>query len=425
MSKVKNSSRNITPFGGLNFVFSALDKLDISPIITEKIGIRKPNAQYSYTEIVHTFLANCLAQGSVLSDIETLNSKMQGQEIKKLPSADTIEYVCQELKTNNIILKNGDITHEFNFNNKLNETLLAIALKTNLLKANTDGYIVDFDNIVIPTEKQDAKKSYKKVKGYHPNFAVIGRIPVHVENHNGNTPAKFEQATTLRRMFENFRKENIKITYFRADSASFQASVINLLETEVGSFFIRNINSAAFESICNDVLEWKTIRIGYTKKEVASVTYQPKDCVNAHRVVVTRSPVKDGQTNLFTGNYTYYGIMTNHQEMTDKEVIEFYNQRGDAENTNKFLLNDFNLNHLPFPDMNTNTVYMHFQCIVAILFEWLKKILVANKIPNINLTMRIKAVCFHYITVATEFIRNKKENVLIVYSHQKYQHLKI
>lgn len=106
-------------------------------------------------------------------------------------------------------------------------------------------------------------------------------------------------------------------------------------------------------------------------------------------------------------------------------MIEFYNQRGDSENTNKFLLNDFNLNHLPFPDMDTNTVYMYLQSIVAILFEWLKKVLVDNNTPKIKENMRTKAICFNYITVATEYIKYKTEEILIVYSNQKYQHLKV
>ena len=243
MIKVQNSSRTITPFGGLNFVFTALSKLNINSIIEKKLGFRAPNAIYSYTDIVNSLFVNDLSQGSVLSDVETLNSKLEGQNIKKLPSADTIEYVCQELKSETIVSQNGKVTHEFNFNNKFNESLISIALKTKQLHANTSGYTLDFDNVVIPTEKQDSKFTYKKTKGYHPNFATIGRIPVHLENHNGNTPAKYEQEATLGRLFKNFASENIKIKHFRGDSASFQANVINLVEKETESFFIRNMNS--------------------------------------------------------------------------------------------------------------------------------------------------------------------------------------
>lgn len=421
MNKVKNSSRNITPFGGLNFALDAFKSLNIHEPIVKYLGVRAPNAKYSYTDTIQGLFANTLSQGSVLADIDKLKIKFKEQIEWKCPSADTVEYACQELKSDNIVIVTEDnITHELNYNNKSNQALIAIALKTNLLYANTKGYDLDFDNLVIPTEKQDAKLSYKKVNGYHPSFATIGRVAVHVENRNGNTPAKYGQEDTLKRCFENLATHSITIKNFRADSASFQAKVINLVEEKARYFYIRNMNSQAYKSICSLSTNWKSTRIGNEYKEIASVEYAPAGSTNLHRVVVTRTKVKHGQTDVFTGQYSYYGILTNNRELTDAEVILFYNQRADSENTNRFLLNDFNLNHLPFPDMDTNTVYIYLMCICATLFEWLKKILIANKTPQITMSMRAKAICFHYISVATEWIKSKGEEILIVYSNQKY-----
>ena len=76
--------------------------------------------------------------------------------------------------------------------------------------------------------------------------------------------------------------------------------------------------------------------------------------------------------------YNYYGIITNDKIKDDKSIIEFYNQRGDSENSNRYMLNDFNLHHLPFPDMCTNTAYMYLMAMCTTLFEWVKQILVAN-----------------------------------------------
>jgi len=123
--------------------------------------------------------------------------------------------------------------------------------------------------------------------------------------------------------------------------------------------------------------------------------------------------------------YNYYGIMTNNLLFSNQEVIEFYNQRGDAENSNKFLISDFNLKRLPFMDLDTNTAFMYLMAMCAILFEWTKIILVKTKTPNISLTMRVKAVCFRYITVATTFVNHAKEKILQVFSSQEYKILQI
>ena len=161
-------------------------------------------------------------------------------------------------------------------------------------------------------------------------------------------------------------------------------------------------------------------------KELASTHYCPFGEQKAYRIVVTRSLKKDAQIDLLLGSaYNYYGIMTSDEILTNKEVIEFYNDRGDAENSNRYLLDDFNLHHLPFPDMDTNTVYMYLMAMCSILFDWIKIILVNNKTQKITLGMRVKAVCLHYIAVATTFINHARQKILQVFSSQEYQILRI
>ena len=104
-------------------------------------------------------------------------------------------------------------------------------------------------------------------------------------------------------------------------------------------------------------------------------------------------------------------------------MIEFYNQRGDAENSNRYMLDDFNLHHLPFPDMDTHTVYMYLMAMCSTLFEWIKTVLVKNKAKAITIGMRVKAVCFHYITVAVPIIigiKHAHQKVLKVFSPHEY-----
>jgi hypothetical protein len=312
----------------------------------------------------------------------------------------------------------------------MNETLIGLALKTGQLKTGNNDYTLDFDNVVMANDKQDALYTYKKgVKGYHPNLAFIGRIPVHIENHNGNTPAAYEQKETLERCYENLKKAGIRITNFRADSASYQKEVIVLAQKYADYFYIRLDDCAGVRKQCGLVKEWKKVLINNVVKEVASIEYIPfanTKSTDAYRVVVTRTEKKDKQIDMECGTaYNYYGIITNDRVKDDKDVIEFYNQRGDSENSNRYMLGDFNLHHLPFPDMCTNTVYMYLMAMCATLFEWVKGVLVANKTHGITLIMRVKAVCFRYITVASTFITHSRENILKIFSTQEYKILEI
>jgi hypothetical protein len=399
MDKVTHSDKNITAFGGLNFIFKAIKDKGLDAYLDLRLGFRSVFAKYSHSDIVLSLLGSSLAQGSFVSDIEIFREKYQDQFFNKIPSADTVEYVCQGLKKATITdITDKGITHLVNYSNEMNETLVGLAVKTGLLKTGNHGYTLDFDNVVIENDKQDALYTYKKgIKGYHPNLAFIDRIPVHIENHNGNTPAAYEQRETLERCFENTRKAGVRITNFRADSASYQKEVIDLVKKHTDCFYIRLDDCAGVRKQCGLVKEWKKVLINNIIKEVASIEYMPfasTGSTDVYRVVVTRTAKKDKQIDMLCGTaYNYYGIITNDRVKDDKNVIEFYNQRGDSENSNRYMLGDFNLHHLPFPDMCTNTVYMYLMAICATLFEWVKSVLVANKAKGVTITMRTKAIC--------------------------------
>ena len=429
MYKVKQSTKAISPFGGLNFIYDAINRAGFDTFIDSQLGSRSALAEYSYSDIVLSLFGNSLCQGSYISDLATLKEKFSNQIFNKIPSADTVEYVCQELKTPTIVkvsANDPNIQHELNYNTSINKSLVSLCIETGLLQKQEKNYTLDFDNVVIATEKQDAKMSYKKIKGYHPNIAFIGTLPVHIENHNGNTPARYDQLSTLKRCFDNLEEQDILIDHFRADSASYQKEVIELVSQKASNFYIRITDFANIRSHCAAVQQWQTVEINYEKKEVASILYAPFGEEKTYRIVVTRVKKKTEQIDFESGTaYDYYGIMTNNFMLSNQGIMKFYNQRGDAENSNRYLLNDFNLHHLPFPDMNTNTVYMYLMAMSSILFDWTKFILVINKTENITLKMRVKAICFHYINVATNFVIHARQKIIQVFSPQKYQILKI
>lgn len=427
MDKVINSAKNITPYGGLNFIYDGMDRMGIGQYLNEKMGARSIFAVYSYSDVVYSLLGNTLSQGSYVADLEVLKEKYSAQFFDRIPSPDTVEYVCQELKVPTIIKQGEDqVVHQINYSSKLNAAMVGLAVKTHQLNAEVSDYTLDFDHLITENEKQDAQWTYKHTKGYQPGMAFIGRIPVSIENRNGNTPASFQQKETLERCFDNLDKHGIKIKNFRADSASYQREVIELVEQRCEHFYIRMMDFEDIRANCAEIKKWETIEINEEEKQVASILYQPDMCDKEYRVVVTRHKRKDGQLDLLSGTaYTYQGIITSDEITDEKSVIQFYNQRGDAENSNRYMLNDFNLHHLPFPDLSTNTVYMYLMGMCAILFEWVKHVLVKNKVKGITLTMRIKAVCFHYITIAATLVRHARKNIMKIFSAEEYAVLQV
>jgi len=117
ITKILSSSKNITPYGGLNFIYNAIQRAKIDRFIDKQIGNRNAPARYSYSDVVLSLLGNSLCQGDYISDLEQLKKKFSKQVFNKIPSPDTVEYVCQELKT-------ATITHVTDKGMKLITTML-------------------------------------------------------------------------------------------------------------------------------------------------------------------------------------------------------------------------------------------------------------------------------------------------------------
>ena len=90
MYKVTTSSKNITPFGGLNLIYNAINNAEIPKFLDNLIGFRNIRAEYSYSDIVLSLFGNSLCQGSYLSDLKVLKEKFNSQYFTAIPSADTV-----------------------------------------------------------------------------------------------------------------------------------------------------------------------------------------------------------------------------------------------------------------------------------------------------------------------------------------------
>jgi Transposase DDE domain group 1 len=431
MCKVTNSSRNVTPFGGLFFIFDALSKLGVSGLISEHLGGRAPQCLYSYSDIVLSFFANSLTGGERYADLEHLKGALKEQSYLKLPSPDTLEYASRELKSATVFTKAMNnkglyITHETNRIDSMNRLLVGLALKTGHLQPRGAACTLDFDNTISENEKQDSKYTYKKMTGYHPGIATINKVAVHLENRNGNTPASYGQPELLGRCLTNLLSAGIGIGRFRADSASYNAAVIDLAESFLIQFFIRAKSSGSLNAACAEGKDWKHGVVGGNKVEATSIHYKPTGSKSAYRVVAVRSRKPSCQLDLFTGDlYEYRCIITNDYLTPDFEVVEFYNQRGASENVNKSLLEDFNMSRLPHPDMDTNTVSMYFSCIANTLFEWVKSVLAKGKAAGVEQGIRTKALLNRYIAVAAEYIEKGAQKIMTMFTKKQYHILRI
>ena len=325
----------------------------------------------------------------------------------------------KELKTENTVVKNGDVTHTFNRNEKHNGLLQKLAIKTNTLVAGAKN-ILDYDNVIMENEKADASKTYKMTTGYQPGVASIGRQVVFIEGRGGNTPAAYKMDETLATCFGLLKKNGIHIEHFRSDSAAYQQSVVEVAEKNCVNFYIRIDDSQNLRDAIKDIpeVEWKPIILNNKKVEVAETPFQPFGAQKTYRAVVKRSKRKDGQCDIFTqSHYTYYAIMTSNEkpEATPEWVTRFYNGRGDSERNFDMLNNDFNGGRLPFSFLDANMVYLFAAAMSFTLFEWIKQVFF-NKGVIENTVMRCKKFLFDFMILPAKWIKTGRQWVYKIFT---------
>lgn len=424
--QITNSSEKITPFGGFNFCHKLFNDCGLPQLIDSHLGKRVKTFGFDYSDIFSNHMAIFLHGGDCTEDVnEHLREPLRLVRGFNVCSADTVLRGIKELSTDTLeIQSDSQVWHQFNINERLNGLMVKSLLLTGQLSKSGHGHTFDYDNQVIATEKYDSKKTYKKFDGYQPGIGSIGKLVVYIEGRNGNSQAKYQQAETLGRAFENLEENGVGIARFRADSASYQEDVVNLVKSKAEHFYIRAARCASMEQQIAQLpaTAWEKGRLGVQEMEVAEIKgYLPFGGKTAYRLVVSRIKRRDRQTGLFTGgDFTYRGILTNDKAMDNLKVVAFYNERGSSEKTFDVMNNDFGWSKLPCSFLNENTAYMIMTAIHANFYQHIITTF-AKKLDWLEENFRLKKFVFRFISVAGKWIKSGGRHILKLYTQKDYR----
>lgn len=420
--KITYSSSKINSFGGINFADSIISKSNIFKTIDQTLGNRGVRSEYNYSDLFRSYFLMTLCGGECAEDItEHLRRELCQVKDFNICSADTLLRMQKELATEKeTFISDTGIAHEFNVNIALNDLMIKLLVQTRQLNPEYNEYIFDYDNQFIPTEKYDSKRSYKKADGYFPGIASIGNHPVYIENRNGNSNVKYRQEETLSRAYNLLVGQGIKVKHSRMDCGSFDRTVIPVVEANSEFFYIRAQRCGNLLDHIKEISNWNTVTIGFKEYQVASLQYAPFGQKKSYRYVVSREKNTDGQGDLFTGdNFIYRAIMTNNAEMSDLEIIEFYNNRGNSERLFDEMNNDFLWKKMPFSFLHENTVFLIMMAICRNLFRYLTKF-ISRKLDFIKPVFRLKKFIFRFMVVPSKWIKQGRQYVLKLFTSKKY-----
>jgi hypothetical protein len=168
-----------------------------------------------------------------------------------------------------------------------------------------------------------------------------------------------------------------RIGYYRGDSASYQAGLFNQLEEDGVRYGITVDQDKAVK------LAMSLIPRGGWKEPVKGCGYELGEtvhCMNgtkkAFRLVVKRGIRRQGELFEKEGQYFYHAVATNwlEEEKNTEEVLEWHNQRGQAENFNKELKIGFGMGRMPCGQSYANAVFFRIGVIAYNLFIGFKRL---------------------------------------------------
>lgn len=422
--KIQNFKTSVNPFSGNSLVNYHFNKSGMSQLIDDELGMRVKYIGFQYSDIFRNLSNIFLSGGDVIEDINThFGEHLKSIPGNNVPSADTVLRAFKELTTENTTYtSDSDISYNFNINERLNRLNIKSLKLTSQLKAGA-CYDFDYDNQINANNKWDAKKTYKKNKGYLPGIATIGNKIVGIENRDGNANVKFKQEDTLERFYTLLESEEITVNRSRMDAGSYSKKIIDVVDKHSKLFYIRANKSADLFEQINNISNWETVEINYKNYEVASIPFTQFYEDRNYRLVIMREKGVDNQLDMFTqDNYIYRSILTSDHQGTEKEVIEYYNARGASEKIFDEMNNDFGWKHLPFSFLNENCSFMIITAMVKNFYNYFIAI-VAEKFENITPTTRVKRFVFRFITVAGRWVYQGREWILKLFTKQPYYQL--
>jgi hypothetical protein len=202
-----------------------------------------------------------------------------------------------------------------------------------------------------------------------------------------------------------------RIGYYRSDSASYQADLVNQLEEDGVRYGITVDQDKAVKLAIALIpsRDWKepVKGCGYELAETVHCMNQTK---KAFRLVVKRGVRRQGELFEKGEQYFYHGVATNwlEEEKNTREVLEWHNGRGQAENFTKELKIGFGMERMPCGQSYANAVFFRIGILAYNLFIGFKRLCC----PESWVKQTIATFRWKVVQVAGRIVKHAGEVVL-------------
>jgi len=344
--KLEETKDLITSHAGLALLGEFAVGLGLLEALDKSLAVPGSGIGYRASEHVLPLILMLNGGGRSLEDLRQVRDDQGLCEVlrlERMPSSDATGDWLRRTGTNGGLESLGKVTRK--------------ALTRGLKYDGVKGYTLDIDATGIEAEKQSAKMTYKGFIGYMPMLGHLAEngLVVGDEFRQGNESPAARNLEFIKYCEKQLPKGK-HIKAFRADSAAYQAEIINYCDGNGIAFAIgADLDQAVVSTITSlGASDWCAYQNGFIAETVHCMNKTKK----AFRLVVIRRPCQGklfDQVEEVSERYTV--IATNRTDSVE-QVVKWYNQRSQcSENRIKELKIGFGMERMPCGQFEANAVF--------------------------------------------------------------------
>ncbi len=377
----------LTSKAGLSIFAEYCRQAGLTGLPDKYLASPKSNRGFKPSVFVNSLVLLLTAGGRCLDDLRELKNEKELlgiTGIKIIPEPDTVGNWLRRTDIKGLNLIDSSV------------------IKKIIEKEDINEYTLDIDATEIIAEKRECMYTYKNNKGYMPmlGFLFENGICLHNEFREGNISPAFNHVDFYKKCKNNMPHGKI-IKYFRADSASYQSSLINTLEEDNVLWSITADIDSSVKKTIKLIKEW--VKPQGLDFEISETVHCTNKTNKAFRLIIKREYRKE--PDLFEGQYFYHAIAAN-LEGNPLEVLNRHNKRGQAENFNKEIKCGFSMESMPCGTFSANEVYFAIGILSYNLFIGFKSL---NPLFSNN---TIKTFRWFFLNIAGKIIKHSGKIIL-------------
>lgn len=399
---VESTKEFLTSRSGLAFLGEYLDKLGFSGLVDTKLPKPGSNKGISPSSYVSSLIMMLHAGGQYLEDVRLLRDDKGLLRLLniKVPSADAVGDWLRRI---------GNQSHAMLGLTRVNNELLNQHLSTH--KAGGE-LTLDIDATAIESGKQSAVYTYKGFTGYMPIVGHVDQFVVAEEFRAGNVAPAANNLEFIKTCLLQMPEAH-PITAIRADSASYQADILNFCHNNKLKYAIGGKMTASLEEEIKaiSIKDWQNYIDKYgveTDRQVSAISWTMDKTNHPFTIVVIRSK-PENEDLLNRNTYHYHIVATNITDKDNNQLLQWYSQRGeDSENRIKELKSGFAMEYMPCASFEANAAFFRIGTIAYNLSLLFRSRVLDGKWAN----AQIKTIRLYIYQVPAKIIRKARSIVL-------------